>query len=221
MSVHHFARGIVALFMTISMLGGSALANERAFYPEDVTFDAAIPAPENFLGHRFGDEPVRHHALVSYLKMLGEKSDRIKVETIGYSHERRPILFLTITSPENHARIDAIKAQHVALTDPSSTAQPTADMPVVTWLNYGVHGAEASGMDASLPTVYHLAAATGDAIEKTLDESVILITAVFNPDGHSRRIAWLDQHSSKVSNKNAENREHNVAWPGGRTNHYW
>ena len=221
MSVHHVFRGGLALVFAVTLFVRPALADERAFYPQDVTFDAAIQAPEDFLGHRFGDEPIRHHAMVSYLKMLGEQSDRIKVETIGYSHERRPILFLTITSPKNHARIDAIKAAHMKLTDPANTTRPSADMPVVTWLNYGVHGAEASGMDASVPIAYHLAAATGPEIEKTLDESVILITAVFNPDGHSRRIAWLDQHSSKVSNKNAENREHNVAWPGGRTNHYW
>ena len=36
--------------------------------------------------------------------------------------------------------------------------------PVVTWINYGVHGAESSGMDASLPFIYYLAAAEGDKV---------------------------------------------------------
>ena len=54
-----------------------------------------------------------------------------------------------------------IRAQHVALTEPGQNQAVTDDMPMVTWINYGVHGAESSGMDASLPTVYYLAAAQG------------------------------------------------------------
>jgi hypothetical protein len=111
------------------------------------------------LGHPLGSAPVRHRELVDYLKMVAERSDRMTIEVIGYSHERRPILFLVVTSPQNHARIDELKAQHVALTEPDRGPEVDTDMPVVTWLNYGVHGAESSGMDAALPTVYHLAAA--------------------------------------------------------------
>ena len=93
-------------------------------------------------------------------------------------------------------------------------------MPVVTWLNYGVHGAESSGMDAALPTAYYLAAAMGDPINHLLENSVILITAVFNPDGHSNRISWLDTFSSKIPNPNPDHIEHNYDGRLARTNHY-
>ena len=65
------------------------------------------------------------------------------------------------------------------------------------------------------------AAAQGQEIEAQLRQSVILITAVFNPDGHSRRAAWVDQNLAKVINRDRAHRLHNTAWPGGRTNHYW
>ena len=123
-------------------------------YPSNVTYDAAIPTPEDLLGHKLGEAPVRHHKLVEYITAVANLSDRLTVETIGYSHERRPILFVVATSPSNHARIDEIREQHVALTEPQTGSTVSANMPVVTWLNYGVHGAEASGMDASLPFIY-------------------------------------------------------------------
>jgi hypothetical protein len=190
-------------------------------FPDDVRYDSAIPTPEAMLGHELGRAPVRHHELVRYLTTAAGESDRMSVEVIGYSHERRPILFVVVTSPRNHARIAEIRDQHVALTEPDLEQEITADMPVIVWLNYGVHGAESSGMDAALPTVYHLAAAQGPAIERMLDESVILITAVFNPDGHAKRIAWFDAYSSQVVNPDPQHIEHDLNWQFARTNHYW
>lgn len=190
-------------------------------YPVDVRYDPSIPQPAEVLGHDLGAAPVRHHELVDYINTVAERSDRMTVEVIGYSHERRPILFVVVTSPENHARLDNIRARHVALTEPAAGQAVEAGMPVVTWLNYGVHGAEGSGMDASLPTIYHLAAAQGSEIERILDDSVILITAVFNPDGHAQRIAWLDAYGSEVANADPQHVEHNFNWQFARTNHYW
>ena len=93
-------------------------------------------------------------------------------------------------------------------------------MPVVTWLNYGVHGAESSGMDAALPTVYYLAAAHGGAVDDLLTNSVILVTAVFNPDGHAHRIAWMDTFSSRLANADPNHIEHDYDGRLARTNHY-
>ena len=152
--------------------------------------------------------------------MLANLSDRLTVETIGYSHERRPILFLVATSSSNQNNMEQIKNEHLNLSDSRKKQVITDKMPVVTWLNYGVHGAESSGMDAALPTAYYLAAAMGDPINHLLENSVILITAVFNPDGHSNRISWLDTFSSKIPNPNPDHIEHNYDGRLARTNHY-
>src|SRR5690606_39672962 len=66
------------------------------------------------------DLPVRHHELVEYITRVAEASDRMTLEVIGHSHERRPILFVVVTSPENHARLAAIRERHVALSEPGS-----------------------------------------------------------------------------------------------------
>ena len=193
--------------------------DDADMYPAGVVYDPAIPTPEQILGHRLGDEPVRHHQLVEYITRVAELSDRLSLEVIGYSHERRPILFVVATSPENHGRLDSIRAQHIALTE--AGAPPISDdMPGVTWVNYGVHGAESSGMDASLPFIYHLAAATGGEIDRILSDTVILVTAIFNPDGHSQRVAWFDAYGGQQRITDPAHIEHQFDWRFARTNHY-
>lgn len=211
----------VATAQTVTSVTVDVRDADVDMFSPDLTFDDAIPTPAEFLGFELGHEPVRHHQLVDYIRHVAELSDRLTVETIGYSHERRPILFVVATSPENHARIDEIRAQHVALTEPGSGQDVTDDMPIVTWLNYGVHGAEASGMDAALPFVFHLAAAEGEAIERVLNESVMLVTAVFNPDGHAKRISWVDAYGGKRRITDPAHIEHTFDWRFARTNHYF
>jgi hypothetical protein len=153
------ALGIVFFFVTQASFPQVDVRDADVdMYAADVLYDPAIPTPEQVLGHALGHEPVRHHKLVEYIMRAAELSDRLSAEVIGYTHERRPILFVVATSPENRARLDTIRAEHAALTEARDN-QPISDgMPVVTWINYGVHGAESSGMDASLPFIYHLAA---------------------------------------------------------------
>lgn len=193
---------------------------DAEMYPTDVRYDARIPTPEAFLGHPLGAAPVRHHELVDYINTVAGLSDRLTVEVAGYSHERRPILFVIASSAANQSRMDDIRRAHVALSEPDTDEAISDDMPVVTWLNYGVHGAESSGMDAALPTIYYLAAAEGAAADRLLNESVILVTAVFNPDGHANRIAWLDTYGSRVVNADPNHIEHNYDGRLARTNHY-
>ncbi|WP_286830331.1 MULTISPECIES: M14 family zinc carboxypeptidase [Kordiimonas] len=206
----------------VILLAGSAFAEPLDYYLVTGTdYDQAVLKPAEVFGHDIGDQPIRHDLMVSYIHELAAASPRMMVETIGYSHERRPILFITVSSPENLARLDDIRANHLLRSNPETADQASDDLPVVTWLNYGVHGAEASGMDAAVPALYHLAAARGDKIGETLKNSVILITAIFNPDGHARRGAWVTQYGSEVRATDPEHEVHNQVWPGARTNHYW
>ena len=217
----------VWIFLVAAALSGIVFAQDPVrdpdaeMFPASVSYDSAIPTPEAFLGRPLGAAPVRHHELVEYITTVANMSDRLKLEIAGYTHERRPILFVIATTPANHARLDEIKAQHIALTEPDSGQEVSGDMPVVTWLNYGVHGAESSGMDASLPMIYHLAAAQGARIDNELANSIVLVTAIFNPDGHAQRAAWLDAYGSNVVNADPQHAEHDMHWQFARTNHYW
>jgi hypothetical protein len=212
---------VVSMSLLASPFALSQVARGIPFYADSIGFDQEIPRPEEVIGHPLGHRIARNDLLVRYMEILAEMSPRVSSEVIAYTHERRPIIGLTITSPANHARIDEIRAAHVALSDPNSSQELQDDMPVVTWLNYGVHGAEVSSTDSSMAVAYHLAAAQGSEIEATLEQSVIILIAVFNPDGNSRMSAWNHMYGANVPVTDPNHLLHNTFWPGGRTNHYW
>lgn len=187
------------------------------FQVEGITYDPAIPVFEDHAGYEIGERPVRFSDMIAYLRDVADGSDRISVETIGYSHERRPILTFTVTSPDNHANLESIRQTHLERLE-GRAEQDAA--PMVLWINYGVHGAETSSMDAAIPLLYHFAAAQGAAVESQLNNAVMIFTVVFNPDGHARRIDHVETFWSYGENTDLADEAHNM-WIEARTNHYW
>jgi hypothetical protein len=192
------------------------------YLPDAVTYNPDIPTPKSIIGHEVGEFHVSHDRLVNYMYAIDKASDRVTLEVTGYTHEARPLLLLTITTPKNHQNIEAIRTQHIQLTDPSKSGSlDTRSMPVVFYLGCSIHGNEASGTNAGLLLAYHLAAAQGPEIEKALENTVILFDPSFNPDGMHRFSSWVNSRKSKSISADPYDMEHNEAWPGGRTNHYW
>lgn len=212
-------RRVVALFTVLSWIAAlpvTAAPNEY-FQVDTVNYDDAVPAFEDHVGYEIGERPVRFGDMLSYLRDLADRSDRITVETIGYSHERRPILTFTVTSPENHTNLERIRQTHLDRLD--GRAAPDA-APMVLWINFGVHGAETSSMDAAIPLLYHYAAARGSEIDDQLNDAVMIFTVVFNPDGHARRIDHVETFWSYADNTDINDAAHTM-WIEARTNHYW
>jgi hypothetical protein len=216
----------ISLFLINSLLFISTSFAQRVelsyYLPEQTQYDPAIPTPETFLGYQVGEWHVTHDQLVAYMRELDRLSDRVTLVQYARTYEFRPLLLLTITSPENQKNIDQIKVQHKDLTDPAKSAGLNVQqMPAVVWMGYSVHGNEPSGSNASLVVAYHLAAARGPAIDSLLNEAVILLDPSFNPDGMNRFASWVNTHKSKNLVTDPYNRELNEVWPNGRTNHYW
>ncbi len=212
-----------AVAICIALAAGASAQPHLSYYlPENTTYDQRIPTPASVLGHEVGEFHVSHDNLVRYMRAIDEASDRVTFEITGYTHEKRPLILLTITSPENHRHIESIRSQHVLLTDPSrSGTLKTEAMPAVFYLGCSIHGNEASGTNASLLIAYHLAAAQGPEIETLLQNTIILLDPSFNPDGMQRFSSWVNSRRSRTISADPNDMEHNEAWPGGRTNHYW
>lgn len=191
------------------------------YLPEDVSYNPEIPKPQEVLGYVPGEWHASHDQIVNYMRVLAEESPRISIKNRGTTYEGRPLVLLTITSEENHENLEDIREKHVALTEPGSEALNTADMPVIINQGFSIHGNEPSGANAAILAAYYLAAAEGPKIDKILDQTVILLDPVFNPDGLQRFSSWVNVHKSENINPDPQDREYDEAWPGGRTNHYW
>jgi len=212
----------ILFILSLSFFTLQAQPDLSYYLPDGVHYDPKIPTPKSIIGHKVGEFHVTHDRLVSYMYALDHASDRISLEVTGYTHELRPLLLLTITSPKNHQNIKSVREQHVLLTDPSrSSSLDTRNMPAVFYLGCSIHGNEASGSNAGLLIAYHLAAAQGQEIEKMLENTVILFDPSFNPDGMQRFATWVNSRKSQIVNADPNDMEHNEPWPGGRSNHYW
>ncbi|MGB3775194.1 MAG: M14 family zinc carboxypeptidase, partial [Leeuwenhoekiella sp.] len=191
------------------------------YLPQDVNYNPDIPKPQDILGWVPGTWHVSHDKLVNYMRTLSEASNRISIEDRGQTFEGRPLLLLTITSPENHQNLEEIRKNHVALTENGSASLSTSTMPIVTYQGMSIHGNEPSGANAGLLAAYYLAAAEGEEIEELLKNTVILFDPSFNPDGLQRFAYWANTNKSQNINPDPQDREYDEVWPGGRTNHYW
>ncbi len=196
-----------------------AQTNLDYYLPQSTTYNPDIPRPQSVIGHEVGEWHVTHDKLVQYMYALAEASNRVHIENRGSTYEDRPLLLLTITSPENHNNLSEIQNAHIAATESNTVS--TANRPIVVYQGFSIHGNEPSGSNAALLVAYYLAAAESDAVKQLLDESVILLDPAFNPDGLQRFAYWANTNRGKNLNPDPNDREYREVWPGGRTNHYW
>jgi hypothetical protein len=220
-------RRLLPLMLALTLVLPVALRASQPldyFLPAGTSYNPKVPTPEQFFGFQIGDWHVRSELNTAYLRAVAAAApDRVKFEIIGYTHEHKPLVLLTITAPENHTKLEQIRTDHLALLDPAKNAAlDVAKMPVVVDLGYSIHGNEPSGVNAMPLVVYYLAAAQGPKVNDILQHSVILVEAQRNPDGGDRAAQWFNQHKSlSAPSTDPADREHNEAWPRGRFNHYW
>ena len=193
----------------------------------ETAYDPAIPTVADVLGYASGERITWSRDVRRYFEALAEAApERIRIHDFGRSWEGRDLFYVVLSSARNMARTDAIKQGMRALRDPRRTDAGEAerlidDLAPVTWLAYGVHGNEISSSDASMMTAYHLLAATQDERARAIMEnSVVVLVPMQNPDGRDRFIHRFEMASGLEPSSDRLSAEHNEPWPSGRTNHY-
>ena len=212
-------RILILLVLATTSLFSQTETNLSYYLPQNITYNPTIPTPQSVIGHHVGEWHITHDKLVEYMKALANASDRITIEDRGKTFEDRPLLLLTITSPENHKNLNSIQTAHIEATE--SNKSKTDNRPIVVYQGFSIHGNEPSGSNASLLVAYYLAAAEGSAIEDLLNNTVILFDPSLNPDGLQRFAYWANTNKNINLNPDPNDREYREVWPGGRTNHYW
>jgi hypothetical protein len=183
----------------------------------------AIPTPDEYLGYPLGERFTPYARILDYFQLLTTRSNLITMQQFGETYEHRPLMLAVITSPKNRAALDAIRANVAALTDPNATTQARANeiahtSPAIAWLAYGVHGNESSSAEAAMQVASTLVSDPSSA--PLLDNLVILIDPLQNPDGRERYVQWFIRTRGADADPNADSFEHAEPWPGGRFNHY-
>lgn len=193
----------------------------------EVQADPAIPDSRAVLRYGWGEEISSHLQVEAFLESLARSApDRTRLVQYGETSEGRSLNYLVISSPRNIARLDDIKAGVKRLADPRTCDQTAADqlmadLPAVIWLAYCVHGNEISPSDAALLTAWHLVADQRESTRQLLENLVVIIDPLQNPDGRDRFVNVFRETRGLFNQGNPWSNEHTERWPGGRFNHYW
>lgn len=189
---------ILLTCLTGLVLSESVLAQEiqRPMYPSD-SYNPDIPSPADFLGYELGDDLTEHHLMVAYIHKLQELApERVKVEKIGTSQERRSMYLVFISSSSNMEDLEQHRLSIAGLKDPVNTSRKKAEQiaastPAISWMNYANDGEESAAFEAALQVAYHFAAAADAETMETLENSIIVINPAHNPDSHQRHVVWM------------------------------
>ncbi len=217
---------IIMAGIALPALAQVNLNPERFSFETNLNYTASVPSPAQFLGYELGTEYTIYHQAVAYFTALAEASRRVTIGSYGQTYERRPLVYLVITSEANQQNIKQIQADNLKLANPAAISSGEADrliesLPVITSFSYNIHGNEPSTTEAALQVAYRLAAGNDAATLNALNNSVVVMYPCINPDGRDRYVYWYKTMQRNVAAPEPEDIEHHAPWPLGRTNHYW
>jgi len=200
------------------------LTYDVPFFP-NATYDPNVPTPDSVLGFPVGSKPATHAQIEAVFKAISAKSPRCKLFQYGKTHEGRALYYMVIASQANLNRLDTLKADLAKLADPRKVSKEEGDhlaatLPAVAWMAYVIHGSEMSGSDAALAVAYHLAAGTDAEVTNLLDNLVVIMDPLMNPDGRDRTLIMQAQNRTVQPSVDDQSLLHSGVWPSGRMNHY-
>ncbi|MDZ4321191.1 MAG: M14 family zinc carboxypeptidase, partial [Phenylobacterium sp.] len=155
---------MIRLLSVVALVCGLLLApasRAQDLFP-GANLDTAIPAPQGVIGHPVGERLTPVADIHRYLETLAQAApDRMVTGEYGRTWQGRRLIWAAISSPENIARLDQIRAASRALADPRATDAATArrliaETPAIVWLAYSVHGNEVGPAEASMAVARHL-----------------------------------------------------------------
>ena len=160
---------------------------------------AHITTPTEFLGFQPGEDRklAGWPTIVSYLKLLEQASDRVRVDEIGRSTEDNPFLVCTISSPDNLANAERLRLIQQSLSDPRTIDEGTShdlvgDARAVVAITCSIHATEVGATQMSVELAHLLASSQHPRVLDILDSVILLLAPSMNPDGLIRVKDWYD-----------------------------
>jgi hypothetical protein len=203
--------------------------NSDLEYPNpilDGNYIQTITKPDTILGFEVGTRVASPLQITNSLMKWADESNRLQIVEYARSHEDRPLFAVYISTPENLANLESIESNILLLSDSRKINDRQAkeiidSLPAVAWMSYSIHGNETSGADAALASIYHLIASEDKDVLEMLDNMIVIIDPLMNPDGRDRFVKSLEQYRGTAPNVDDQSLLHSGDWPYGRTNHYF
>jgi len=158
---------------------------------------AQPPAPEQHFGHAMGAERsvLDWKNVVSYFRLLEQKSRRVKFLEYGKSTEGRPMIAAVISSPDALQNLEKYLEIQRRLSDPRSTPPEEAARlagagKTVVLITCSVHATEIASTHTAVEFAHRLATSEDPKILRILDNVILVLAPSINPDGLDLVTAW-------------------------------
>ena len=161
---------------------------------------APIPTPEAAFGFPMGAdrELADWPGLQRYFETVAAASDRVEIVDAGPSTDGRRLIAAVVSSPENIARLEQIRANALRLADPRTLDEPAAmalaeRQPVIVAIGMSIHATEIGATQAAPELLHTLATSQDPEVLRSLREVVLILFPSLNPDGHVITVDWYRQ----------------------------
>ncbi len=162
---------------------------------------AQVTSPEQFLGFKVGTDRMLADMfqIIAYFKNLDEQSDRVQLMEVGKTTEGNPFIVAIITSADNQKNIERYRRYQQLLADPRKTSDEEAKKMIaegkaVVMVNCSIHATEIGACQMSMELAYDLATKNDAATREILDNVILLLTPMHNPDGIQMVVEWYRKH---------------------------
>ncbi len=208
------------------LLTSGLLADTIDFLP-DTEYAADAPKFEEVLGYAPGERISSPANVRKWFNALeAAYPDRIRIFPYAESWEGRELFYAVIGTPDRLGDLDAVRDDIQAIAHPDEHDAGAIDaamdrVPGTVWMAYSVHGNEISPADAAMFTAWHLLAADDDeVVDSILEETLVFINPMQNPDGRARFVHNFEAAEGLEPAASRLAAEHDEPWPSGRVNHY-
>jgi hypothetical protein len=133
--------------------------------------------------------------LTAYYQKLASQSDRVRYQELGKTMEGRPFVMLTVSAPENLARLSEYKDIVNRLSDPRKTSPEEARGLIargktVVIITFNIHSTEIASSQTAAAFSYRMASSGDPDVLTTLQNTILLLVPSQNPDGEQLVVDW-------------------------------
>lgn len=206
--------------------GLCSLASQAVPVFPDSNYSQAVASVEQVLGYPLASRISEPAAIKHYFEQLAQAHpQRIKLVPYAESWQGRPLFYVVIGSEQHISQLANIQQQMQQLANPQSINEDQAEqiinqLPASVWIANTLHGNEISPAESSMALAYHLLADQSARTAKLLENTLVYIDPLQNPDGHHRFVSRYYATVGLAHSADRLSAEHNEPWPNGRTNHY-
>ncbi len=202
------AIAVAAMFLAIA---GSAAASDEWDEETQTTSQGKwwITECEDELTSPYYDS-IPYCEVAPMLREFEVTSERVKVEVMGESTEGRDLFLVTVADPDTLEDLESQQAfRELMVDDPNEALEmlddsddewddddeddddwDVDDVKLPFYLHASIHGDEYPGVDASLELIETLAYSEDDEVLELLDNMILLVNVVANPDGRVHGIRY-------------------------------